>query len=357
MAKGIVLTAGLAMLTGCGSGGEQTYSVLSTGQSFKQASAGNGQIDILWVVDNSGSMDPLQTNLNTNFNSFMSDFMHKGYDFHLAVTSSDSYRGGATFKNNPALARFSDGVMQHSNIFNILSTTLNPVGTFVNNATLGSNGSGDERVFSSMREALRQPANADFLRPKSFLAVIILSDEDDFSDPNRPEYSYYSSTGIADHSYTNPGLEPVSTYRDFLDNLTASPANARRYAVNAITVMDAACRQQHAAQSSSTIIGKRYMELANMTNGALGSVCDSSFANSLADIQQRIIELQSQFYLGNQPVVSTIKIIVDGVLIPADVNNGWTYDPTNNSITFHGSGIPAPGASISVEFDPMTVTF
>lgn len=352
-----LLTSTLGLwLAGCGSSG-QTYSVLATGQSFKQASTGNGQLDLLWVVDNSGSMDPLQTNLNTNFNSFMEKFITEGYDYHLSVTSSDAYRAGANFRNNPALSRFSDGASSHSGIFTILASTLNPVATFVNNANLGSNGSGDERVFSSLREALGNPLNADFLRPKSFLAVVILSDEDDFSDPNRPEYSYYSSNGIPDHDYADPGLEPVSNFVTYLDGLTNTTAANRRYAVNAITVLDSACQQSHAAQSSTTIIGQRYIQMVNATKGALGSVCDQSFANSLSSISQRIIELQSQFYLGNKPVPGTITVVVAGVTVPMDQTNGWTYDPTTNSITFHGVAIPPPGASIAVDFDPETVTF
>ena len=356
MTKTILASTFGLWLTACGSGG-QTYSVLSTGQSFKQASTGNGQLDLLWVVDNSGSMDPLQTNLNTNFNSFIEKFVTKGYDFHLSVIGSDSYRAGPTFKNNPLLARFSDGVSRHSGIFQILASTLDPVGTFVNNATMGSDGSGDERPLSSMRESLNSSVNAGFLRPKSFLSVIILSDEDDFSDPNRPEYSYYSSTGIADHDYNNPGLEPISNFVSNLDALTGTNATNRRYSVNAITVLDAACQRQHASQSSTTIIGKRYIEMVNATKGVLGSVCDQSFADSLSSISQRIIELQSQFYLTNKPVIGTIRVVIAGVNVPQDVNNGWTYDAVTNSITFHGAAIPPPGASIGVDFDPESVTF
>ncbi len=83
---------------GCGDKGT-TYSMLSTGQSFKQSKV-NSKIDMLWVVDNSGSMQPLQNNMTSNFNSFMSQFVTKGYDFHLSVTSTDSFLAHQNFNNN-----------------------------------------------------------------------------------------------------------------------------------------------------------------------------------------------------------------------------------------------------------------
>src|SRR5205085_9381823 len=68
-------------------------------RSFKQNNAVfNNQIDILWVVDNSGSMNPYQTNLTNNFSSFINNFQNKGYDFHISVTTSD------TFKADPTLS-------------------------------------------------------------------------------------------------------------------------------------------------------------------------------------------------------------------------------------------------------------
>lgn len=342
-------------IMGCGSKGT-SYSLLSTGQSFTQAKV-NAKIDMLWVVDNSGSMQPLQTNMTNNFNSFINQFVTKGYDFHLAVTSSDSYRAGAKFQNNPALAKFSDGVNSHTGIFDIVPGTANLINTFVTNATLNANGSGDERALSSFKAALDSPLNAGFLRSDSFLAVIILSDEDDFSDPNRVEYSWTFNGGIADHSYTNPGLEPVDSYVTYLDTKTNTTGAFRRYSVSAITVLDSACRAAHAATSPSTIIGQRYMDLANKTSGVLGSVCAASYAPALTAIQNRIIELGTQFFLSATPVVASISVSVDSISIPQDATNGWTYNSAANSVVFHGTAIPASGATINVTFDPAKLTF
>lgn len=351
----IVIILFTLIYAGCGTKGT-TYSMLSTGQSFKQAKV-NAKIDMLWVVDNSGSMAPLQQNMTSNFNSFMSQFMTKGYDFHLAVTGTDSYLAGAAFRNNGALAKFSDGVGSHTGVFNILPTTMNLLNTFVINATLGVNGSGDERAFSSFRAALNSPLNSGFLRSDSFFALIVLSDEDDFSNPTRPEYSWTFRNGISDHNYNDPGLESVDSYVSYLDTLTNTTGAFRRYSASAITVLDQACVQSHSQSSPSTLIGQRYIDLANKTDGVLGSVCAASYAPTLSAIQSHILELGTQFYLNAKPVVSSISVAVNSVSIPSDATNGWTYNSAANSIVFHGGAIPPAGADINVSFDPEKLTF
>lgn len=348
----------LTVLNGCGQGAS-SYSTLPVSQSFSQSvTQVNNKVDVLWVVDNSSSMTPFQQNLVANFNQFISNFQSKGYDFQIAVTSTDAYLAAANYLNNSNLSRFKDGApTSHSGVYVINSSTPNLVNTFVNNASLGQTGDGDERAFQSIKETLNNSLNAGFLRSDAFLAVIILSDEDDFSDPTRPEASWSVSGGIPDHDYSNPNLQSVDSYVQYLDQLTGSTATNRKYNVSAITVLDNACLTAHQAQSSSSIIGQRYMTLANDTNGVLGSICDSNYGSSLQLIQQRVIELSTQFHLTRTPVVSSISIKVDGQAISADATNGWTYDSATNTITFHGTAIPQQGASIEVNYDPTSLTF
>lgn len=318
----------------------------------------NDKIDLLWVVDNSASMDPLQNNMTTNFNSFIQQFVTKGYDFQVAVTTTDAYLADSGFDNTPSLAKFRDGVgSHHTGVFSIVPTTANLINTFVTNASQGGNGSGDERAFSSIRSALNSSQNAGWVRPNSYLGIIILSDEDDFSSAQRSEYSWLYHGGAADHSYTYSGLDPVSMYVSYLDTLTASTGAGRRYSVSAITVKDNTCLNAHIGQSSSSIIGQRYINIASQTNGVVGSICDTSYANTLTAIQQNIVELSTQFFLTKTPDPATITVVVNGVSIAQNATNGWTYNADANSITFHGSAVPAQGAAIAVNFQPAGLSF
>ncbi len=383
-----LIIAGLVLLsvTGCGHGVQ--FSIGQTGQTFTQkGSTVNNAIDVLWVVDNSSSMSPLQTNLTSNFNSFISNFQTEGYDFHMAVTTTDAYKSEANFLNNSSLAQFGDGVGPNpSGVFVILSTTPNLDSVFVNNATTGINGSGDERAFSSMRDALNSPLNAGFLRANSFFAIVILSDEDDFSNANRSESSW-GNNAAADHCYYDTTMDTASTtaysgpnhvstcarlspqtppdtvgsYESYLDTLTQSTGSSRRYNVNAITVLDGACQLSHSQDPSNgdagfvTVIGQRYIQMSNDTNGVTGSICDASYAAALSNISNQITVLSTQFYLSRIPQVSSISVWVNGVMIPQDPNNGWTYSSSSNSIQFHGTATPPQNAKINVNFSPVSI--
>lgn len=353
------IAAATLALPACGSQ-NASYSLLQSTKTFSQSSAVvNDKLDILWVVDDSGSMLPLQQNLANNFQNFIANFQSKGFDFKMAVTTSQAYLAEPNYRNNPLFAAFRDGNSVDGPTGHPIMTPLTPnlTDVFTKNAKQGASGSGDERIFQSIYSALASPLNAGFIRPTSFFAVVILSDEDDFTDPNRVEGSWFYPGGIADHSYSNPGLVTVDSVVASLDAATGSTPTSRRYNVSAITVLDNACLAAHRAQPNggASIIGQRYIELANKTNGVLGSLCDPSYATSLSFIQQRIVELATAFKLDRQPVVSSIQVSVNGSAVPQDAANGWTYDSGTNSIVFHGAGVPPAAASIQVAFDPVTI--
>jgi hypothetical protein len=325
----------------------QSYGLASVSQSFGQSAAVvSNKVDILWVVDNSASMTTLQNNLVQNFSAFISDFMTKGYDFQMAVTSTDAYLSSVYFDNNPKLSVFRDGGTTHSGISVITPQTPNVISTFVTNASLGQTGSGDERAFSSIRATLNNSLNAGFLRQDAYLAIIILSDEDDFSGDGRAE------GGGTDHDYTASTLDSVDSYISYLDSMTGSTSSQRRYGVSAIAVLDNTCLAAHRADSSSTIVGQRYIEIANKTDGVLGSICDSSYASSLTVIKNKIIELSTRFPLDRSANSSTIQVVVNGVTVPQSTSNGWSYDSSSNSILFHGTATPAQGSRITVNYTP-----
>ncbi len=373
----ISLLSTLALFAGCANN-QSSFSLLPTGQSFKQsANSVNSKIDILWVMDNSGSMSPSQTNILNNFSGFMKNFIAKNLDYQMAVTTTEAFKAGAKFGNDANYSKFKDGATfgsgasyynKHTGI-NLIYPGVSPdvTTTFAINGYQGDHGSGDERAFSSFMAALGNMTNPLLLRPNSYLAIIVLSDEDDFSSSSRLEYSWlpkqtgettaqYNARYVADHSYVSPGLDSIASYISALDSLTSSTPSLRHYNVSTITAKDDSCVQSMlAAGASSSIIGQRYMDLATQTNGVIGSLCDTNFAGTLSSIQQRILELSTEFYLQRQPQVASITVAVNSLPIAQDGLNGWSYDAVNNGIIFHGASIPPAGADIAVNFDPTTI--
>ena len=349
----------LVTVTGTGCGKDSSFSLLEETDNFVQSTSSNSKIDILWVIDNSGSMQTSQQNVINNLDAFIADFATRNLDFKMAVTTTDGYR--SLYTSNPNCARFRDGILNascntvsgatYSGIRVMDKNTPNIESVFLTNAlqTIGGvYGSGDERAFQSMQTSLNSSLNAGFVRPDSFLSVIIVSDEED------------SSRSVASGSAP---LHTLQTYVDYLDSLTTSDPINRRYNVNGMVIKDSACRTQ--LGGSDRDIAQRVMDLVDLVNtghavpaanGKKTSLCSTNFSDDLADIATGILVGASEFKLDRIPIPSTIVITVNGVLVEEESvsssGEGWTYVEATNSI-FFSSGVVIPaGASISVNYDP-----
>jgi hypothetical protein len=287
--------------------------------------------------------------LANSFSSFIKKFVTSDSDFHMAVTTSDAYLTPYDSKYaDYSLIR--DGVGSvHSGVFVMDKNTPDMADVFLKNIKQGIAGSGDERSFSSFKVALQDPRNASFRRPDAFLAIIIVSDEDDFShdDSANGLKSYYFT-----EKYADPKMYTVQSYVDFLTSYTAAAGAGKNFSVNTISIQDSACLTQ--LKDSAQKIGQRYIALADATGGQKISLC-SDFSQSLQVLSDSIVELSSVFQLTREPIVETISVIVNGVVVPQDATNGWTYDATAISIAFHGTAIPVAGADVKIAFDPTGV--
>lgn len=361
---------------------DRTFSLLDAASSFDQSATYEPRkVDILWVIDNSGSMATSQQALTDNFNSFINRFQEKESDFHMAVTGTESwraaYQANASYKDillkmrRGPLAQISGvwGYSPDSGVGIMDKMTGNLSTVFTTNAKQGISGSGDERAFSSMMDTLNYSGNNGFRRSDAVLAVIIVSDEDDFSGTTSDFFAgLYFEDENDSHPVTLPAsadawslyqlyrdsrLHSVASYKTALDTY----AGAGNYSVNAIAVKDTNCRYSlnHPSGQPAAMgkrIGRRYMELADMTGGQTFSLCDN-FGTSLDLLSESIAKLTSVFKLNREPVISTIQVFVNGAAVPNDPVNGWTYNPANWSVSFADAVLPSVGDNIQIFFTPV----
>jgi hypothetical protein len=193
----------------------------------------NRNIDIVFMVDNSSSMMPLQAKLTTNFPAFMD--VLKGLpgglpNVHIGVVSSSmgAGRNGSIehcmpggdqgiFQTQPRGGCTASGLMAGQNFIINVNNAPNYTGDISNVfsciAALGDTGCGFEHQFESVLRALgadgapAPPQNAMFLRPDAFLAVILITNEDDCSAPPDSDLFDSSSATVSDP------LGPLQSYR------------------------------------------------------------------------------------------------------------------------------------------------
>lgn len=342
---GVALLA-TTFMTACGS---NSFDLGLTGENFQQSSTSTRvPIDILWVIDNSGSMETSQANLAANFASFITNFQNTNFDYQIAVTTTEAYQSAAVFGGDPSWSRFKDGNPSESSGVRIITpNTPNLDDVFQVNVSQGIAGDADERGLQSLEEILSNADNlADsFPRPGAFLAVIIMSDEEDFSHSGVENIQF---NGSVPNTVDDSRLTPVSYYTDFLDDLMEGREN---YMVNTIGIFDQACETQLATQFTGRRITERYAEISDATGGVKASLCED-FSDILSNISDTILQQTTKFYLDREAVSETLKVLVDGVALP---EGAYIYDPSELSISFANDYIPPEGSRIEVVFQPTSV--
>lgn len=270
---------------------------------FRQAAEQTKKLDIIWVIDNSGSMADEQGALGLNFNAFIEDFITKNVDFKMAITTTDTR---SSFKGLmvPGSAEKLTSAHAQANPAQFLTD-------FKNLVRVGTSGSGDEKGLEAT-EGFMQRYASTFLRPDAYLAVVILSDEEDQS-PKSVDF--------------------------YVDNLKSYKNEAGLVKVYSIVDIN-----RTNSGYGITTGGDRYAEASLKTAGSVTDIRDD-FHRSLSSMGDSIINLLDSFALESTPVDGTLKVYINRV-----ETTDYTYDAASRSIKFDANRLPPVGAEITVTY-------
>ncbi|OJH39589.1 choice-of-anchor D domain-containing protein [Cystobacter ferrugineus] len=289
-------------------------------------------VDVLFVVDNSGSMMDEQRRLGQNLAAFLSQAAASDVDYHIAVTTTGLTRslemgtlcpGGADGGEN---GRFFpvDGASPRI----ITPATPEAASVFAHNTNVGVchwNEQGLEAMYRALSDPLvhqgddpgtpwPRDGNAGFLRQDARLAIITVTDEEDFSPRD------------------------VGFYETFLLGLKGNDRSQVVFSAIAGPEDLGSC-------PSASGTGSRYLALARATGGVVESICTPNWAESLARLSESTFEVQRSFPLSETPSdASRIRVRVDGVA----VTQGWVYDARSHAVVF--SLAPAPGVTVEITY-------
>ncbi|WP_233610286.1 choice-of-anchor D domain-containing protein [Corallococcus sp. AB049A] len=302
-----------------------------TDRFIQQAEA---RVDVLFVVDNSGSMMEEQQSLGANFAAFLSQAAAAQVDYRIGVTTTgldpspggwSECPGGALGGENGRLFPV-DGTSPRI----ITPETPNAAGVFANNTHVGVchwNEQGLDATWRALSDPLlynlddpRTPqlndGNGGFLREDAKLAIIVLSDEEDFSS------------------------QPVAFYETYL--LALKGNDPSKVSFNAVVGPE-----DLTTCTTSSSSGSRYMELARRLNGVVDSICTPNWAASLEKLSESAFGPNRAFPLSELPEdPGAIAVRVDGV----PVTEGWAYDARANAVIFERLRAPAPGVVVEVTY-------
>lgn len=315
-----------------------------------------GNVDILFIDDNSGSMYVEQEKMANQFPGFL-DSIHK-LSYQIAITSTDVSAGG--FGQDGRFFNFGTGgqVLKNSsrikdaahydNITKFQNTIKRPETlTCPNGAQCPS---GDERgIYASVR-AIERVENRDFFRPGSHLAIVILSDEDE-----------RSSGGGASGSEINGGAISSSYLAQEYDRPETLVAKAKEVlppttslSVHSIVVKDSACFQQQNSQGGGVkgFYGMQYLKLSQPSStlmslgplkpGTAGSICSSNYTLEMGEVAQYL--KTSVVQLPCSPLSGTLRVTyMDSV-----PSNQTEFLNSSNQVQF--SPALEAGAQVRLQF-------
>lgn len=279
---------------------------------------GSNKVDIIWVVDNSGSMGDIQNNIIINAGLFMEELTKISFLYwKMGIISTDTSEA-------PFLG------FKRSDLFDY--TTPDPVNLFVDRfKDLGVYGSASEFVFRSVSQNIFN--YRDFLRPNTAgVAVIMVSDE-------------------VEQSRTDPSVDGL--IEDF-NTMGIPPEKLRFY--GALYGKDLpGCNPND--DGDLVYSGSRYESIITKTGGFVISACTSDFGVGLARIGEDVARLVNfpSLLLGNRPVLESIKVTYNGTVLPGGLPEDggfWYYSKIDNRIVFYDVEF-ATGLSekVLVEFD------
>ena len=271
-------------------------------------------VDVLFVVDNSGSMQTHQKNLAAAAPVLVKELMDQSIDFHAGVvtTTMDPPWGK---EKTP-----SQGQMLGTPV-SIDRSMPNAGELLIQRLVPGTDGGGTERHFDAILAALTEPlrsgGNAGFFRANAGLAVVVLTDADD-------------------QSQVSP------------DDFVASLKNIKAATGGAVTIqgliVPSTTPEQECSRNGEEKPAKIEMAIKAL-GGEAFSLCAKQYADNIRSIGKSIANVSSKYVgvsgkrirLPSAPEFETITVTYGSqVIAKGDATRGWVFNANSNEIQIGG---------------------
>ena len=343
--------------------GEGTCVITEQGTQAFDYNVRVGEVDLLFVTDNSGSMYLEQEQMASRFPGFLDSIFDLDYQIAIITTDisaspdngPDKYNGQGALQDGKFITFPRSGTtvlrnedqsasLHGQNILDFQETVARPESDACDDdPNFEKCPSGDERGIYAVNMALDRAENASFFRPSGHLAIVILSDEDERSvgGKNPSEGGENSTRG------KRFPLEDYDRPETLVDKTAAQLGATKTVSVHSIIIKpgDTSCKAEQDAQGNQWTYGEYgdvYERLSNPSNdlqargrlmpGVTGTICSKNYTKELGDIKNKINQNISEIQLPCTPVLDTVDVTYAPltsfeVTFDVDVNNRVTFNP------------------------------
>lgn len=298
------------------------------------------QVDVLFVMDDSGSMAEEQQSVVNSFSTFLQGFTAERIDYHIGIVATDSVNNQAWWTaQNGAYRHFPNvgpgSLLAYEGSPRFMDTSLGrdeTIREFRQNALLGTQGSGSETGLLTATLALGPTLNgasawnAGFIRPDAMLSVVIVSDEDE-------------SMGNTDTRYIK-NVDPTGEQAridNFVSRLKDLKPN-RPDLIRADFVISPVGQNCTTAAAKGETYTKAYNKLyegASQPAGKILNIC-SDFSKDLGDLGAQIAVQAERRFKITKNVEGELVVKLDGVTLSVSSSEGYTYNASTSEIEIHG---------------------
>jgi hypothetical protein len=298
----------------------QTLKQGNPGQNYQESFLQNnkGVLDLVVVIDNSGSMSNEQTALQGKLPDLLTHISESEWQINIVTTDP---RDGCS----RTFIRKSDA----------------DAGTkFATGISPGINGDGNEQGIRMSRVGLGCSSLNDWPRKDSTLAVLIVSDEDNCSKGSA------AASGNGNCATAADGYDKPDNLRNYIVNTLGREIGTEMRAYGLIWPAGVPQTQCTTAYNQ----GNEYSSFITSTMGKSGIICDgASYSDTLKAISSDVATiLKNQFTLKGIPDLASLTV---DVKLNANTRRAAPADYTinGNTLTFV-QNIPAKGSQIFVAY-------
>ena len=320
---------------------------LFVSEQFQQPVYVRRKVDVLFVNDNSVSMYEDQTKLSQKLNSFLSGL--RGVDWQIGITTTDLSDG--PYASHGRLLNMSDSTGEtdikfinentynKEELFRLTIQRQESVDCFdKRNENCKGLPSGEERPLGAFINAikLKDTYNKGFFRDGADLAVVILTDEDEFVPENKSEIAFEPDDVLSAVQDAWGGSKKLSVHGIIIEDGDTKCFNEQQNAI-----------EQKFVVSHASIV----TDLVNATGGLTGSICDDDYGPKLASIGADIVEKKNmdRVELADYPVAQTVSVSIRNNSTDRKLESS-EFIVSRKTVVIHTPIIP--GTSIEVTYIP-----
>jgi hypothetical protein len=283
--------------------------------------------DIVWIVDESGSMDDNRQDIVNNANNFFSRALSSGLDFRMGVTNVCDPGGTHKAAVGKFCSKASTNTSDDGGQDRFLLPSEQTIFSACINNPPGYEGGSEYGLINGMEAVKKHLPRAsgvpDKIRPEAKLVLIMVTDEVPeelgggilaYSDFDKCQLDAAKQAAV--NNYLKPHL-------DLYQGATDPEAAAMYHLIGGV------CNN-----SCSADVGHGYRELAQALGGQIGDVCQKDLGNTLQVIIDSIVGAASPVKLDYVPISASLAAAMDGVEIKRSRTNGFDYRSSSNSLAF-----------------------